>query len=70
MRFLPEEEVTVDGISVPLPLTETVLETLNVQTRTFVLKIVHKVLVPGIQRIQGFFQRQPESFSLPQVCLD
>lgn len=41
-----------------------------VQTRTFVLKIVHKVLVPGIQRIQGFFQRQPESFSLPQVCLD
>ena len=68
--FHPEEEVTVDGISVLLPLTETMSETLNVQTRTFVLKIVHKVLVPGIQRTQGFFQRQPESFSLPQVCLD
>ena len=60
----------MDGISVLLPLTETMSETLNVQTRTFVLKIVHKVLVPGIQRTQGFFQRQPESFSLPQVCLD
>lgn len=70
--LLPEEGSQWMGSLCYCLLTETMLEMLNVQTRTFVLKIVHKALVPGIQRAQGFFQiqRQLDSFSLPQVCLD
>lgn len=44
---------------------ETKFEMLNVKTRTFVLKLVHEVLLPGIQRAQRFLPMQGQPNPAP-----
>ena len=50
--FLPEEGSEWVGSLSYCLVAETKLDRLNVKTRTFVLEIIHEVLMPGIQNPQ------------------